>query len=139
MCDDIITIMLKVHDLYQNRRKKCLGNFSARQNRIRFSSYTQERLPRLILHAVGLSGGADAIAGIAEMGVAIVLLFVWGWPVVKGLFGITAIGAIFSGNVVIGVVLFVVYLTLAYFLGIIFAFIGTIRYIYLRIKYGKNQ
>ena len=88
---------------------------------------------------VGLSGGADAIAGIAEMGVAIVLLFVWGWPVVKGLFGITAIGAIFSGNVVIGVVLFVVYLTLAYFLGIIFAFIGTIRYIYLRIKYGKNQ
>ena len=90
----------------------------------------------LILHAVGL---ADAIAGIAEMGVAIVLLFVWGWPVVKGLFGITAIGAIFSGNVVIGVVLFVVYLTLAYFLGIIFAFIGTIRYIYLRIKYGKNQ
>ena len=93
----------------------------------------------LILHAVGLSGGADAIAGIAEMGVAIVLLFVWGWPVVKGLFGITAIGAIFSGNVVIGVVLFVVYLTLAYFLGIIFAFTGTIRYIYLRIKYGKNQ
>ncbi len=86
----------------------------------------------LILHAVGLSGGADAIAGIAEMGVAIVLLFV-----AKGLFGITAIGAIFSGNVVIGVVLFVVYLTLAYFLGIIFAFIGTIRYIYLRIKYGK--
>ena len=28
----------------------------------------------LILHAVGLSGGADAIAGIAEMGVAIPLL-----------------------------------------------------------------
>ena len=33
--------------MYQNRRKKCLGNFSARQSRIRFSSYTQERLPHL--------------------------------------------------------------------------------------------
>lgn len=46
----------------------------------------------LILHAVGLSGGADAIAGIAEMGVAIVLLFVWGWPVVKGLLDMSPAG-----------------------------------------------
>lgn len=92
----------------------------------------------LILYAVGLSGGAGTISEIAEMGFAIVMLFVWGWPVVKGLFGITATGAFFSGNAVIGVVWFVVYFMLAYFLGIIFAFIGTIRYIYLLIKQGKN-
>lgn len=93
----------------------------------------------LILYAVGLSGGAGTISEIAEMGFAIVMLFVWGWPVVKGLFGITATGAFFSGNAVIGVVWFVVYFMLAYFLGIIFAFIGTIRYIYLLIKQGKNK
>ncbi len=93
----------------------------------------------LLLDVSGLSGGASAIIGVAEMGFAIITLFVWGWPVVKGLFGITAVGAIFSGNAVIGVVLFVLYIVLAYFLGIIFAFIGTIRYIYLRIKYGKNS
>ncbi len=92
----------------------------------------------LILYAVGLSGGAGTISEIAEMGFAIVMLFVWGWPVVKGLFGITATGAIISGNVVIGVVWLVIYFMLAYFLGIIFAFIGTIRYIYLLIKQGKN-
>ena len=92
----------------------------------------------LILYAVGLSGGAGTISEIAEMGFAIVMLFVWGWPVVKGMFGITATGAIISGNVVIGVVWLVIYFMLAYFLGIIFAFIGTIRYIYLLIKQGKN-
>ncbi len=92
----------------------------------------------LLLDVIGLSGGASAIIGVAEMGFAIMPL-VWGWPVIKGLFGITAVGAIFSGNAVIGVVLFVLYIVLAYLLGLIFAFIGTIRYIYLRIKYGKNS
>ncbi len=92
----------------------------------------------LILNLVGFSDGAGKVIRMAEMGFAIIMLFVWGWPVVKRLFGITAIAALFSGNIVIGVLFFVLYITLAYFLGIIFAFIGTTRYIYLRIKYGKN-
>lgn len=93
----------------------------------------------LLLKVVGFSDGAEFVGNIAGMGGTIILLFVWGWPVIKGLFGITTVGAIFSGNVVIGVVLFVIYICLAFLLGIVFAFLGTGRYIYLRVKYGKKS
>ena len=74
--------------------------------------------------------------------IALVMLFVWGWNVVKKWFGITAIGAIFSGNVVIGVILFMIYILIAYFVGIVFAFLGVGRWIYLKVKYrtpGTNN
>lgn len=64
----------------------------------------------------------------------LVLLFVWGWPVVKNLFGITTIGAIFSDNPVIAAVLFFLYLFLSIFAGVIFAFLGLGRWIYLKVK-----
>ncbi len=95
-------------------------------------------LVALLLNVVGLKGGAGTIAGIAEIGFAIVMLFVWGWPIIKKLFGITTIGVILSGNVIVGLLLFLFYILLAYFLGIVFAFIGTIRYLFLLIKYGKK-
>lgn len=71
--------------------------------------------------------------------VAVVMLFVWGWDVVKSLFGITAVGALFSGNVVVGVILFVLYLIIAYLAGVIFAFLGVGRWIYLKAKYRTQQ
>lgn len=37
----------------------------------------------------------------------------------KNWFGITTIGALFSGNVVIGVILFIAYLVIGYFIGLI--------------------
>jgi hypothetical protein len=70
--------------------------------------------------------------------IAVVLLFVWGWNVVKNWFGITTLGAIFSGNIVIGVVLFMIYLIVAYLAGIVFAFLGVGRWIYLKIKYRNR-
>lgn len=93
----------------------------------------------LLFSLIGVDSIAGAIGTVATMGIAIIMLFVWGWPVLKRFFGITTMGAIFSGNVVIGIFLFMAYLMGAYFLGIVFAFIGTARYIYLRIKYGKNS
>lgn len=48
------------------------------------------------------------IAAVISWGlIALVMLFIWGWSVVKNWFGITAIGAIFSRNIMIGVLLFV--------------------------------
>lgn len=64
-----------------------------------------------------------------------VMLFIWGWNVVKNWFGITTLGAIFSGNIVIGVVLFLIYLIIAYLVGVFFAFLGVGRWIYLKMKY----
>lgn len=69
---------------------------------------------------------------------ALVMMVVWGWGAVKSLFGITTIGALFSGNVVFGAVMFVVYFIVAYVVGIFCAFVGVGRYIYLLIKKLKE-
>lgn len=71
--------------------------------------------------------------------IAAVMIFIWGWNVIKCWFGITTLGAIFSGNVVIGVILFLLYIIAAYIVGIVFAFIGVGRWIYLKIKMNKNN
>lgn len=67
--------------------------------------------------------------------IAVVMLFIWGWNVVRNWFGITTLGAIFSGNVAIGVIIFLFYLIVAYLVGILFAFLGVGRWIYLKMKY----
>ena len=67
--------------------------------------------------------------------IAFVMLFIWGWGVIKKWFGITTLGAIFSGNIVIGVILFMIYIVVAYLAGIVFAFLGVGRWIYLKVKY----
>ena len=70
---------------------------------------------------------------------ALVMLFIWGWGVVKSLFGIASIGAIFSGNVVFGCVIFVLYVFVAYFAGIVCALLGTGRYVYLLVKSAQKR
>lgn len=70
--------------------------------------------------------------------IAVVMLFIWGWNVVKNWFGTTTLGAIFSGNVVIGVILFMIYLIVAYLAGIVFAFLGVGRWIYLKVKHSNQ-
>ena len=81
---------------------------------------------------------ASIFASDAMAIVALVMLFIWGWSVIKNWFGITTLGAIFSGNIVIGVVLFMIYLIIAYLAGIVFAFLGVGRWIYLKIKYRNR-
>lgn len=67
--------------------------------------------------------------------IALVMLFIWGWNVIKKWFGLTTLGAIFAGNIVIGVILFLIYLVVAYLVGIVFAFLGVGRWIYLKVKH----
>lgn len=86
--------------------------------------------PRVIVTVVSL---LLCLFGLTEI-FALVMLFVWGWNVVKALFGFATIGAIFSGNAVFGCVIFLFYIIVAYLAGIVFAAIGTGRYIYLKIK-----
>lgn len=69
--------------------------------------------------------------------IALVMLFVWGWSVIKKWFGLTTLGAIFSGNIVIGVILFMLYIAVAYMAGVFFAVLGVGRWIYLKIKLSK--
>lgn len=67
--------------------------------------------------------------------IAFVMLFVWGWSVLKNWFGITSLAALFLDNIVLGVILFFFYIVGAYLTGVVFAFLGVGRWIYLKIKY----
>ena len=85
-----------------------------------------------ILATLLVGGATTAVIGL-------VMLFVWGWGAVKKLFGITTIGALIANNLVAGVVLFVIYIMVAYLVGVFFAFIGTGRYLYLKITASRRQ
>ena len=69
--------------------------------------------------------------------VIVIAAYVWAWTFLKNWFGITTIGALFSGNIVIGVILFIAYLVIGYFIGLIVFLLGLIRYIQLKLMYMK--
>lgn len=84
----------------------------------------------------------DTIGGIAlSIGgiVLFVAMFMWGFGAIKALFGIGSVGAIFSGNVVIGAVIFVVCLMVAYLISLIVALLGIGRFIYLKVKMAQER
>lgn len=70
--------------------------------------------------------------------IVLLMMFVWGFGVVKSLFGITTIAAIFSDNLIVGMLLFVLYMVVAYLSGMVFAFLGVGRWIYLKVKYAHG-
>lgn len=87
----------------------------------------------LVALAIGIVGSFITPEALAIVG--FVMLFVWGWGVIKSMFGITTLGAIFCGNIVIGVILFLFYIVGAYLAGLVFAVLGVGRWIYLKVKY----
>ncbi len=83
-----------------------------------------------LAHLESASGTVLSAAGI----VLFIALFMWGFGAIKGFLGFGTIGAIFSGNVVLGVIIFVFCAIVAYLISIIVAFLGIGRYIYLKVK-----
>lgn len=49
--------------------------------------------------------------GLAEI-ILVVVLLMFGWAILKSLFGVATIGALFSNNIVFGLVIFVIYIYL---------------------------
>lgn len=82
--------------------------------------------------AGGIFGSVGGIA-------LLVAMFMWGFGAIKRLFGFGTVGAIFSGNVVFGTVIFVVCMMVAYLISLIVALIGIGRYIYLRVKIAQER
>lgn len=70
------------------------------------------------------------LGGLGVGAFAIVML-VFGWAILRGLFGATSLGILFSGNIVLGVVVFVLYITVGYFGGMAVAVIGLCRFLTL--------
>lgn len=92
----------------------------------------------LLLLLVKLDSVGEIVYGIG--GIALfVALFMWGFGAIKRLFGIGTMGAIFSGNVVFGAVIFVLCMMVAYLISIFVAFVGVGRYIYLKVKQSQER
>lgn len=79
----------------------------------------------------------SSIGGIGE-GICVIVALIFGWSIMRGFFGYATVGALFSGNVVIGVVIFVVYVLIGYLGGFVVAFIGLCRFFVLLKKRKGN-
>ncbi|MGN1116027.1 MAG: hypothetical protein ACI4TH_05630 [Candidatus Ornithomonoglobus sp.] len=89
-----------------------------------------------LLYLLGLDTVGSGIASAGGGAFAIVTL-VWAWSFLRAWFGWASFGALFTGNIIFGVVIMVLYLFIGYLLGLIAFLIGTGRYIYLMVK--KHQ
>ena len=89
----------------------------------------------LLLQLLRLGFGGTVLR-IGTILLAIVML-VFGWAILRGFFGVASLGVLFSNNVVLGVIIFVLYITLGYFGGLIVAVIGLCRFLVL-MKERKN-
>lgn len=69
--------------------------------------------------------------------ICLVVLLMFGWNIVRGVLGFASIAALFSNNVVIGVVIFVLFLMIGYLGGFFVAFIGICRFLVLLKKRKK--
>ena len=72
-------------------------------------------------------------------GLSYIACYIWGWGVMKALFGITTIGAIFSRNAVIAAIFIVAYLIIGAICGAFCLFLGVGRFIYLKVKYEQKK
>lgn len=107
--------------------------------------YLQKKVKvTLIILGIGLVAGA-ILGLVTEVGFLYGLLYglcyayaitcyYWGWGALKSLFGITSLAALFSGNLVLGIVIFIFYIFISAFVGLFTAFLGIGRYIYLKAK-----
>ena len=67
-----------------------------------------------------------------------IMAYVWGWRTIRAFFGVATIGVVFSRNVVLGTVIFVVFLLLGGLVGMVNMFLGIGRFIYLKVKWAKQ-
>lgn len=91
----------------------------------------------VLLMQIGVPFGKNV--GSFGVGICVIVLMVFGWSIMKGIFGYVSLGALFSGNIVIGILIFVLYLMLGYFGGFFVAFIGLCRFfVLLKKRKGNN-
>ena len=72
-----------------------------------------------------------------SMGISVLCCYMWGWGVMKVLFGFTLIGSILGRNVVITAIFIVAYLLIGYLCGMAALLLGVGRFIYLEVKRRK--
>lgn len=91
-----------------------------------------------ILMLVGLEKVGGVLGSIASA-IFMVVLFMFGFGAIKSLMGWGSIGAIFSGNIVIGVVILVFCAIAAYLISLFIDLLAIGRYIYLKVKASTER
>lgn len=91
----------------------------------------------ILLMKIGVPFGGTI--GEFGSGICVIVLLVFGWAIMRELFGYATIGALFSGNVAIGTVIFVVFILLGYLGGFVVAAIGLCRFFILLKKRKENK
>ncbi len=90
-----------------------------------------------LLVQIGVPFGDEI--GTIGVGVCVIVLLLFGWLIIKGLLGLASLSALFSYNVVIGVVIFVLFILIGYLGGFFVAIIGLCRYLMLlKRRKGNN-
>lgn len=95
-------------------------------------------LSGLLLAQLGVPFGNSI--GSLGVGICVIVLLIFGWRIMSGLLGFVSVVALFSNNVVIGIVIFVFFIMFGYLGGILVAFIGLCRFfMLLKKRKGNNQ
>lgn len=90
-----------------------------------------------LLNEFAISVG-DIIGGIGG-GICIVVLMMFGWAIMRGVLGIASIGALFSNNVVVGLIICLLFILVGYFGGMFVAVVGLCRFLVLLKKRKGNN
>ena len=98
--------------------------------------YLQSRILLTILVFI-ISAVIMSFSSTTGNAVIAIVAYVWAWSFLKNWAGITTLGAIFSGNLAIGVIIFMVYLVIGYVIGLMTFSLGLIRYIQLKVFGAK--
>lgn len=87
----------------------------------------------VVTHFMGIDSFSRTCMNIGSLLYAVSAI-VFGWQFLKSMFGFASLGALFSGNIVFGVVIMLVYFLLSIILGLITLVLGIGRFIYLLVK-----
>ena len=91
----------------------------------------------ILLRQSGVSFGKEI--GELGTGICVIVMLVFGWSIMRGLFGFASLGALFSGNFMIGIIILILFILIGYLGGFFVAFIGLCRFFaLLKRRKGNN-
>ncbi len=83
-----------------------------------------------LLGLIGIKKAAEILCALGGL-IFVIDLFIFGWAIMKGLFGVASQGNKLYHNVVVGVGIFIFYIMVGYFGGLVAAVIGLCRFLML--------
>lgn len=90
----------------------------------------------VLLMQLGISFGETI--GSLGTGIIVIDMLIFGWAIMRGLFGFATVGALFTNDIRWGIILFILFGLVGYLGGIFVAFVGICRFLVLLKKRKGN-